>query len=274
MEFVISFLNMVLPILYVGVTYLYGKYLFRKDSFAEKYMSKALKITVFIHFLEVVLRSWYYDHFPLASIFEAFSVLALAAALVYVYLEIKLKVKTTGYFILVFVFILQFISSAFIQYTRDIPEILHNPLFAFHTSTAVLGYSGFAISFLYSLMYLLLFYEIKGSKFGVLYDRLPSLEILSGLNYNSAIVGFVFLTIAILFGGFWSAHVFGKFVPADPKIVIAYLTWIIYGLELFGGRFLQWSNKRLAYLSLSGFAIILFSMLAVNLFLTSFHDFQ
>jgi ABC-type transport system involved in cytochrome c biogenesis permease subunit len=183
-------------------------------------------------------------------------------------------VKTTGYFILVFVFFLQLCSSAFINLTHNIAEILHSPLFSIHAGAAILGYSGLAISFLYSLMYLLLFYDIKSSRFGVIYNRLPSLEVLAGLNYNSAAVGFSFLTIAIVMGSIWSNKVFGKFIAADPKILVAYLTWIIYGLELFGGKFLSWSSKRLAYLSLSGFAIILFSMVAVNLFLTSFHEFK
>ncbi len=274
MEFVISFLNTILPVLYFVTTYLYGMYFFRDDPFAEKYMSPMLKITVSIHFVEIVLRGIYFSHYPLASIAEAFSVIALAAVSIYIYLEFRLKVKTTGYFILVFVFFMQLFSSAFISFTHDIPDILHNPLFSFHSSAAVLGYSGFAISFLYSLMYLLLFHDIKTRRFGVIYSRLPSLEVLSGLNYNSALIGFSCLSLAIVIGTFWSHKIFGSLVNLDPKILVAYATWVIYGLELFGGKIFQWSNKRLAYLSVSGFVFILFSMVAVNLFLTSFHEFK
>ncbi|GAB4374653.1 MAG: cytochrome c biogenesis protein CcsA [Calditrichia bacterium] len=274
MEFVISFLNTILPIFYFVSTYLYGMFFFKNDIFAEKYMSHILRFTVALHFAEVVLRGWYYQHFPLASIFESLSVLALAAIMIYLYLEIRLKVRTTGFFILVLVFVLQLISSAFISFTHDIPEILHSPYFAIHTSAAILGYSGLAISFLYSVMYLLLFHDIKGSRFGVIYNRLPSLETLAGLNYKAAAVGFSFLTLAILVGSYWSNKVFGQFFAVDPKILVAYLTWLIYGIELLGGRYLKWSSRRLAYLSLSGFGIILFSMIAVNLLMTSFHEFK
>ncbi|MBN2364520.1 MAG: hypothetical protein EH225_00025 [Calditrichaeota bacterium] len=274
MVFIINFLNTLLPILYFTCTYLYGAYFFRNDDFAEKYMSRILQFTVAIHFLDVILRWYHFDHFPLASIFEALTVIGLAAILVYLYLEFRIKVKTTGFFILVFIFILQLISSAFIDFTESLPEILKNRLFVFHTSAAILGYSGFAISFLYSLMYLLLFHNIKKSRFGVIYSRLPSLEVLSSLNYYSATFGFFFLTAAIVLGGIWANKIWGQFLSTDPKIVVAYLTWFIYGLEIFSGRFLNWSSKKLAYLSMSGFAIILFSMVAVNLFLTSFHEFQ
>jgi ABC-type transport system involved in cytochrome c biogenesis permease subunit len=274
MEFIISFLNTLLPMLYVVTTFLYGFNFFRDEPFAEKSMGIILRITVFLHFIEVVLRWLCYDHFPLASIFEALSVLSLAAVLIYLYLEIRLKVQNTGFFILIFVLLMQLVSSAFISFTHDIPEILKSPLFALHTFAAILGYSGFTISFLYGLLYLLLFYHIKNSQFGVIYNRLPSLEVLSNLSFYSAVSGFVFLTIAIVVGFIWSYQLFQKILALDPKILVAYLTWFIYGLELFGGKFLHWSNKRLAYLSMSGFFIIVFSMIVVNLLFTSFHEFK
>ncbi len=274
MEFLISFLNTALPILYFITTYLYGMYFFREDEFAGKLMQPFLRVTILLHLIEIVLRGVYYHHFPLASIYEALSVLALAAALIYLYLETRLRVRTTGYFILVLIFFLQLFSSAFINFTRDIPHILNSPLFAMHTSVAVLGYSGLAISSIYGLMYLLLFHDIKSSRFGVIYNRLPSLEVLSELNYKAAALGFFFLTLAIFMGSIWAFKVFGKVFSFDPKILVAYITWFIYGLQLFGGRFLHWSGRRLAILSVIGFAIILFSMVAVNLALTSFHDFK
>jgi len=274
MDFIISLINTLLPLLYFISTYLYGKYLFLEDKFAERFMSTILFITVGVHFVEVALRTWHYHHFPLASVFEAMSVLAFAAVLIYLYLESQLKVKTTGYFVLVFVFFLQFFSSAFINFTSDIPEILHSSLFVFHTGAAILGYTGFAISFLYGLMYLLLFYDIKRSRFGIIFSRLPSLEILANLTYSAAIIGFIFLTIAIILGSIWSQQLFGKFFNTDPKILIAYLTWIIYGVDVVGWKFLRWSGKRLAKLSILGFGVILFSIITVNFFITSFHEFR
>lgn len=274
MKFLISFLNTLLPLLYFIATYLYGMYLFREDKVAGRYMTPFLMGTAGLHLLEIVLRTIYYRHFPLASVFEALSVLTLAAVFIYLFLEHRLKVKTTGYFILVFVFFLQLISSAFISFTRQIPEILHSPLFIFHTSAAILGYTGFALSFVYSVMYLLLFHDIKSRRFGIIYSRLPSLEMLSNLNYTSAVIGFSFLTLAIALGSVWSHALFGKYVSADPKILIAYLTWLVYGLEIVGGRYLKWSGKRLAEISIAGLTVVIFSMVTVNLIFTSFHQFR
>lgn len=274
MQFLISFLNVLLPLLYFSTTYLYGVYFFRNDPVGQRYMQAALRFTVTVHFLEIILRGFYFDHFPMASIFEAASTIALAIALIYLYIEHRLKVKTTGYFILVFIFFLQLFSSAFITFVPNIPEILHSPFFIFHTSAAILGYSALMVSAIYGLMYLLLFHDIKRNRFGVVYSRLPSLETLNEMNIRAAILGFSSLTVAIILGFLWSYKIFHEFFHLDAKIVIAIVTWFIYGMEIFGKRFLGWAGKRLAYLSLSGFAVILFSLVAVNLFLTSFHEFK
>ncbi len=274
MEFLVSFLNTLLPILYFIAAYLYGMFLFRDDRFAERYMQKFLRFTVLLHLIEVVLRGIYYKHYPLASVFEAMATLALALVLIYLYLEQRLKVKTTGYFVLILVFFLQLFSSAFVSFTREIPAILHNPLFGFHTTAAILAYASLAISSLYGIMYLLLFYDIKRSRFGVIYNRLPSLEVLSELSQKAAGIGVFFLTIAIIIGFVWAEMIFNKFHVLDPKIVVVYLTWLIYLLQLVGGRILKWGGRRLAFLSVGGFAVIIFSMLAVNFLMTSFHVFQ
>jgi len=274
MEFLVSFLNVLLPLLYFISTYLYGIYFFRNDPLGEKYMIPALRITVLIHLVEIVLRGIYFDHFPLASIYEALSVLAFAIVIIYIFVENQLRVQTTGYFILALVFFLQLFSSAFISFVTEIPEILNSPFFILHTSAAILGYSGLTVSAVYGLLYLLLFYDIKSSRFGVIYSRLPSLEILNEMNFRAALVGFFFLTIAIILGFIWSKKVFGQYFHLDPKIIVAIITWFVYGIEIIGKRKLDWAGKRLAYISLSGFVIIVFSMIAVNLYLTTFHEFK
>ena len=274
MEFVVSFLNMALPLLYFCATALYGIYFFRDERWAEKIMSNFLKFTVLVHFLDVLLRVFVYSHFPLASIFEAAMIISLAVGLVYIYIEYKINVKSTGFFVLIFIFILQFFSSAFIFHVYKIPEILHSIFFVFHTSSAILGYSAFAISALYSLMYLMLFHEIKAGHFGVIYRRMPSLSILSEMNNKAARIGLFFLTLAIILGSIWSSTIFKKFINLDPKIIVAYLTWVIYSVQVFGSMIKEWSGKRLSMISLAGFAIIVFSMALVNTILTSFHEFK
>jgi ABC-type transport system involved in cytochrome c biogenesis permease subunit len=92
------------------------------------------------------------------------------------------------------------------------------------------------------------------------------------MNLYAVRVGFVFLTVAIIVGSLWSRHVYGA-VQIDPKVLVAVLTWGVYGLALLGRRFTTWRGPRMAFSSVVGFVVILFSVFAVNFFLTKFHVF-
>ena len=81
-----------------------------------------------------------------------------------------------------------------------------------------------------------------------------------------------FLTLAIIPGAIWSTHVYGA-VKIDPKVLVAVLTWALYGVALLGRQFTSWRGPRMAFSSVFGFLFVLFSMVAVNLFLTKFHIF-
>lgn len=170
-------------------------------------------------------------------------------------------------------FFLQLFSSSFISLKVTFPKILHGPLFIFHTTTGVLGYASLVISAIYSFVYLLLFYDIKKSRFGLLYERLPSLEILQEMNLKTAKLGFFFFSLTILFGIVWSIRI-KEGTPWDFKNLAVYGAWLIYGVEIVGGRFGKWSGKKLAYLSLGGLVLLMFSLVVVNLFLTSYHTFK
>ncbi len=274
MNFMINLLNILLPVFYLVLTYLYGRHFYRSDRASKLYLGKLLQTVLAIHLLEIVLRGIYFNHFPLASIFEAMTFLALTIIIIYWYIERRIQIKTTGFFVLIVVFILQLISSIFIELAPEIPEILNSPMFVFHTSSAMLGYSALFISALYGLMYLLLFYDIKSAQFGIVYRRLPSLEELNEMSTRAAMLGFLFLTLTIFLGITWWKGLFPEAYHFDPKVVTAYLVWIIYGLVIYGKKFGGWTGKRLAYLSLSGFVIIIFSIIAVNLFIDTFHRFK
>ena len=273
MIYAIEILNGLLPILYGALLYLYGRYFFRTPKWALPYMKFLLLFTLGVHFIELLLRGMMFDRLPVASLFETLTVLAFCITLIYYYIESRLKIKTTGFFILILVFLLQGISSIFIDIGWEFPEILRNRMFIFHTSAAMLGYSALIVSTLYAIMYLMLFYKIKNAQFDIIYGRMPSLEELNEMNFRAAGIGFLFLTLAIALGIIWRKAIEPGAFHFDIKVIAAYSIWIIYGLVIYGKKIGHWAGKRLAYLSLSGFFVILFSMIIVTLFLNTFHRF-
>lgn len=276
METFINTLSIILPTLYALAWADYALLFFRNDAFAEKTAPWLLYLTGILHGLDLLLRGLYFRHYPVATVFEAFSLLAFSVLVVYILIEWRTGVRTTGFFIVAFVFVFQLVSSAFITPPTDINPLLADPSFVLHASTAVLGYSGMAISAVYSLLYLMLFYDIKKSRFGIIYKQLPSLEVMANFTYRAATLGFIFLSVAMVLGVVLmvNAQEFeGVNWIWDPKLTITFLAWLIYGLCTGGRKFWGWSPKRVAFASLAGFVVILFSLVAVNLLFTSFHGF-
>ncbi len=267
-------LNIIVPIGYIAATILYAIHFFSDEKDVERWLTPVFIGTLLLHATYLTLRTILTAHFPTASPPEVLTVIAFAMGLIYLWIESILAVKTTGVFVVGLMAIFQTLSSFTITDVASINPILRSPLFGIHTGTAILGYSSIAISALYGLLYLLLFYDIKGSRFSVFYNQLPSLEVLDTMNTKAASAGFTFLTLTIILGSIWTRIAFHKFIVLDAKILIALVTWAIFGLVIFSKRILGWSGKRIAYFSLTGFASIMISLSVVNYFFTSFHRFH
>jgi len=269
----INGLSILLPIFYVIVLIDYALLFFRDDPFAKKTINILLKISISLHVILIVFRTSLFSHIPIASIFEVFSALALAIILVYLYIEEITRVRTTGLFIMIFVFVFQLISSVFQTMTVEISPLLTSKFFGIHVAFAIFGYSAITISAIYGFMYLMLYHDIKSSKFGIIYSRLPSLEVLGNMNYNSALIAFIFITLAIILGSVWSSMSINTYWNWDPKLISVLITWLIFGGGVCAKKFLGFSGKKIAYISLLGFFVMLFSMIIVNLFIPTFHEF-
>ena len=61
---------------------------------------------------------------------------------------------------------------------------------------------------------------------------------------------------------------------ADAKIVTALIACFIYGLTILTRGRLSIQGRRFAWISLIGFCLILFSLLIVDKFIPSFHQFE
>lgn len=272
MHAAINLLNTLLPMLYAVAALNYTIDFFREDPFANWVARPLLGTVVALHAVYIALRTGLYEHIPLASIFEVMTMVAFAVALVYFYVELRTRTHKTGMFLISFSFIFQTISSAFISNTGDFPDILRSPLFGVHTGSAVLGYTAFAVSAIYGVLFLLLYHDLKASRFGIVYQRLPSLEVLAKMSLRAAVFGAAFLTVTIGIGILWASQRFPGFY-GDPKFILSVFVWLVYAVGIACHYGFHWSGRKTIYFSLVGFALIVFSVLAARLWLPSFHGF-
>jgi ABC-type uncharacterized transport system permease subunit len=161
----------------------------------------------------------------------------------------------------------------FIADQFEVKEVLKNNLLGVHVINALLGYSGFTISAVYGFLYLTLYKDLKDNRFGLIFNRLPNLEVLEKLSFYSAVLGFILLTIAIIIGVIWLPQAFPKFSFIDPKLIGTAVVWLLYAIGIFTKIFSRWRGKKLILLSITGFVIAIFSTILTNFLSRSFHSF-
>lgn len=273
MQFLTTGLQFLLPILYFGTIWAYARAFFSSVKEAESIKTPLLFGTIVFHILYILLRTIEYAHPPITSIFEILSLMALTVALVYALIELKTKNTATGYFILIFPFFFQLLSSVFIQELNEIPAILRSNLLGFHVFSALFGYAAITISAVYGFLYLMLYHDIKSSHFSVIYKRLPNLEMLERMSFTATLSGFLLLTVAIVVGLIWLPRAIVDYSYTDPKLLGTVAIWFVYALGLGAKKLAGWQGRRIMVFSVAGFAIAFFSMTVVNIFFTGFHKF-
>ncbi len=273
MNTVIDSIRFILPLLYAFTVWYYYQAFFTGRPGYETRKRFFLYFTIGLHFSYLLLRTVEFNHPPITTIFEIMTVIAFCITTAYVYLEMRTKIHGTGTFILTLAFIFQLISSLFIKNMLEVKTVLRSNLLGFHVTSALLGFTAFALSAMYGLLYLMLYHDIKVNRFGVIYKRLPNLEILESLSFRSTIFGFSLLTIAILIGFIWLPRAFQQFSYTDPKLVGTLFTWGLYGLGLIAKRIGGFQGRRLVILEIFGFVLALFSMSVINIFFSEFHKF-
>lgn len=270
----IDVLNILLPFFYL-TTFLIYFYDFQKGG-RKFFHSKRvfLFLTLFFHFVYLLMRTIAFDHPPITNVFEIFTVLAFSISFSYFILELVTDIRGTGPFIIIISILFQIISSLFIEDLLEVREVLRSNLLGFHVFSALLGYSGITMAAVYGFLYLILYKDIKLNKFGLIFNRLPSLEVLEKLSFYSAVIGFVMLTITILIGIIWLPKAFpGGFSYTDPKLVGTFAVWVLYGIGITFKLLGKWRGKKLIILAIIGFLLAIFSTMLTNFLAQSFHSF-
>lgn len=205
-------------------------------------------------------------HAPLSNLYESLVFFAWTAGIVYLFMEFKYKSPLIG----AFVTPIAFLAMAYASMSPNIsdriqplvPALKSNWLIA-HVATCFFGYAAFAIAFGISIMYLIKVGKPDENK-GIV-SHIPKLSVLDELTHQMVLFGFLFLTAGIITGAVWANSAWGSYWSWDPKETWSLITWFIYATLLHARLMRGWQGKQIAYLSLLGFAAVLFTYFGVNL---------
>jgi cytochrome c-type biogenesis protein CcsB len=208
------------------------------------------------HAASIAVRALDLQRFTIAERYESFSFFAALAVLAFLLVYWKYRMTSLGVFSFPAIFVMTFIAVLMPQeFQGSIPELLSSRWIYIHTPLVILGYVAFFVAFSAAVLYLFQERELKHKK--VFFNRLPSLEICDDLAYRSLAVGFPLMTLGILSGALWAQQVWGALWISDPKILLAFVTWLIYLLLIHYRLIAGWRGKKFAYLAIVGFVGVL-----------------
>jgi cytochrome c-type biogenesis protein CcsB len=266
-------LSFVLPILYGLTTVAYLVHFVRNRDVRSTTSMVFLIVTIVVHMAAVLIRLVGERHVPLANVGEAVSFFALCTALVYAYLEIRMRKQSLGIFILAIVLLFQTVATFRWEGFAPIAESLKSPWFAVHVTGTIFAFSGFAIATVSSVLYLMLYRELHSARPGFIFQRIPPLDALDDMSRRAIKLGFILLTFGILTGMMWAKGAWGFFWRWDPKMCTSLTVWLIYASYMWARTRQSWNGRRVAYIALLGFAMLIFTFVIVDVLFHTEHRF-
>jgi cytochrome c-type biogenesis protein CcsB len=153
-----------------------------------------------------------------------------------------------------------------------IPALQANRILGAHVATMLLSYAALAVSFGAAALYLVQL-ESGRRDGGRRFARLPSADALEEVTNRAVLVGFPLLTLGIALGAYWANSAWSRYWNWDPKETSAFVTWCIYAGYLHARNLRGWRGRGAAWLVVIGFAAVLFTYFAVNLWVSGLHSY-
>ncbi len=147
----------------------------------------------------------------------------------------------------------------------DLPAALQSGWFVPHVVVYFLGYGALALAAVAAALHLAFprFELWFRSRKGAVRRRLD--HVMHQLN----VFGFLMITLGLFVGAWWAKEAWGDWWSWDPKENWSLVTWLVYAIYLHLRLLSGWSGRRLAVVTLVGFAAVLFTYLGMHLLPTA-----
>jgi cytochrome c-type biogenesis protein CcsB len=281
----------------------YFYYLAFRRQFAWRASSVAAFLGLSAHAVSVVSRGVAAGRVPWGNMYEYSSLLALLVVAGYLFVvEGVFKVRVLGGFVLAFSVLTMAIAVMFL-YVGPGPLVpaLNSYWIKIHVVAAITGSSLFALGSIVTILYLAKDRRERRSAATVpimggsvdLDDAppyfesgadepvggatrrgiLPSAAVLDRVAYRTIAFAFPIWTFAVIAGAIWAEQAWGRYWGWDPKETWSFITWVVFAGYLHARATSGWRGRRAAAIALVGFASLLVTYYAVNLWIVGLHSY-
>ena len=253
-----------------------------KPRFVMARIGTSLTVLGFVfHLAATVLRGIGAGRVPWANLYEFAMIGTLLIVAVFLVVLTRLDLRYLGTFIIgLIVVLLGLASTNFYVEIVPLMDPLKSIWLIIHVFVASLSTALFALAFALSVMQLMQarrerLIDEGAAKTGPGFLRtIPDATRLENLAYRFSVVGFIFWTFTLIAGAIWAQDAWGRYWGFDVKETWTFVIWVIYAGYIHARATRGWRGTPSAWLSIVGFAAVIFNFTIVNVFFKGLHAYS
>jgi len=205
------------------------------------------------------LRGQMVGRCPLTSLFEVLIFLSWSMVLFYLLIGPTYRLSLLGAFTSPLAFILQVAALLLVNDTPMKAKHPPNGWLELHAAISVVAYGAFALACVAGAMYLAQERQLKSHNIHSIFYHLPPIRDLAVANNRLIFVGFLLLTVG-LGAGFMLGGIFTHSFLTAWSVGV----WLLYGFILTAEWRHRISPRRVAWLSVAAFSVLLITLGGLN----------
>ncbi len=244
---------------------------------------------------------------PLLNLYGSLSLFAAMSVLIFIIMAWRYNAWYAGGFVLALAAIALAYGVTWNEGTMPAVPSLQSYWAKIHVPIVVSSYAAFLVAFVFSVIYLIKYYAearvaksvetvelagtgmtmqvrgdtpslataaANGNSTATWLQSLPSLAQLDVIVYRAVAIGLPLITIGIITGAAWAKEAWGAYWQWDPKETAALATWIVYLAYMHLHTRNNWRGLRTNWVSVIGFAVVIFTYLGVNIWISGLHSYK
>jgi ABC-type transport system involved in cytochrome c biogenesis permease subunit len=211
----------------------------------------AFRIGVVLHAVAIVEQTMAYGRLPVDNVYVTLGLCAFLIALVFLVVEWQYHFDSTAVALFPLVFLMTMVA-AMQQPVASWPNVqLRDAWLVVHIILVLAGFAALLLTAVASVFYLVQERRLKSKRLSTFFEKLPPLATLDNMISASMGLGFVLLTLGVIFAVTWAFVESGTRWIGDPKIQFSLITWLLCLLMIFFRTSAGWRGRRAALMALT-----------------------
>ncbi len=245
----------------------------------KRFLSPLVSLAVMLEAVILIFRAVAIKAVPLTGLFESMIVLTIVFGLIYLFFSIAIQQVWFGS-VMVWVILAMIMITAIVAEPASEPHaVAATPWAIVHGIAMILAGVAAMLATASALLYLLGRRKLKQKKVMQVLGKVPNFEKLEQMNLLGLKACFVLLTFGLVSGivmAAVNATALGISAHAwltDSKIILVMVVWALLGIILALRQFITLKGRKMAYVTLLVFFLIVFAIVGTTIFCGTKHDF-